>query len=73
MDCEPVDEIIIVCFIEWNNMKWVEITFGQFDNSTGSEVLMLEYQSYHWKMHDFIVDVRKGGDLLKYFEQRLDD
>ena len=54
-------------------MKWVEITFGQFDNSTGSEVIMLEYQSYQWKMHDFIVDFRKGGDLLNYFEQRLDD
>ena len=31
--------------------------------------MMLRYQSLYWMMLNFIADVRKGGDLLKSFEQ----
>ena len=62
-----VAEIIRDCFIELNNIIWVEIkVFRQFDiNSVGSKVMMLGYHSRHWMMHNFIADVRIGGDLLK--------
>ena len=32
-------------------------------------LMMLGYQSQHRMMHNFIADFRKGGDLLKSFEQ----
>ena len=53
-------------------MRWVEISinFEQFDNSVGSKVMMLVYQSLHTMMHNVIADVWKGGDLFKKsFEQ----
>ena len=56
-----VDEIIRDCFIEWNNMRWAEISISADNHSVKSKV--------QWMMHNFVADVRKGGDLLKSFEQ----